>query len=95
MSKKVPLHYTRDRRALLVDALDTSASAAGQHFGVRAAEAAALAAGYYRILRPGFAAQAGADRAAAAERALSALRAAVSADWQAVPRTRAAAALGG
>jgi hypothetical protein len=80
-------------RSLLADALEDCASAAERQFGVRAAEAAALSAGYYRILRAGFAAQAGAGRAAAADRAIADLRAAAAAaDWPAVAQARAAVA---
>jgi hypothetical protein len=85
-------------QVLFTDALEASASAAEREFGLRAAEEAALAAGYFRILRPSFVAQAGEQRASAADRALADLRAAaIQADWPSVVRARAAvaAALGG
>jgi high-affinity iron transporter len=99
---RIPAEVARDlvRReldetyqVLLTDALEASASAAQRRFGVRAAEEAALAAGYFRILRPGFVAQAGERRATAADRALTDLRTAASqADWPSVVRARAAVA---
>jgi hypothetical protein len=79
-------------QALMVDAVESSATAAFQGFRPRATEAAARAVGYYRILRDGFADPAAADRAFADLRT-----AVVAADWLAVQRARAAiaAALGG
>jgi hypothetical protein len=74
-------------QALMVEAVEASATAAFQGYRPRAAEAAARAAGYYRILRSHFADPPAADRAFADLRA-----AVVSADWPAVQRARAAVA---
>jgi hypothetical protein len=77
--------------ALLQEALGATLSAAGQRFIQRAAESAALAAGYFRILQADFAARAGAERAGAAGRAFAALRdAAAAGDWPGVQRALAA-----
>jgi high-affinity iron transporter len=74
-------------QALMVDAVEASATAAFQGYRARAADSAARAAGYYRILRASFANQPAADRAFAD------LRAAVAAaDWPAIQRARAAIA---
>jgi hypothetical protein len=74
-------------QALLVDAVEASATATFQGYRPRAAEAAARAAGYYRILRASFANPEAADQAFADLRA-----AVVAADWPAVQRARAAIA---
>jgi hypothetical protein len=79
-------------QALMVDAVEASATASFQGFRARAAEAATRAAGYSRILRASFADPTTADRAFADLRA-----AVIAADWPAVQRARAAiaTALGG
>ncbi len=78
-------------RALMEDALWETAVAANRQFGMRAAEEAALAVGYFRIIRSTFAEQAGTQRAAAADQALAALHAAAAAaDWPAVQREHTA-----
>jgi hypothetical protein len=74
-------------QALLVDAVEASATATFQGYRPRAAEAAARAAGYYRILRASFANPETADRAFADLRA-----AVIAADWPAVQRARTAVA---
>jgi hypothetical protein len=74
-------------QALMVEAVEASTTAAFQGYRARAAEAAARAAGYYRILRERFADPPAADRAFADLRA-----AVVAADWPAVQRARAAIA---
>ena len=74
-------------QALMVESVEASATASFQGYHTRAAEAAARAAGYYRILRAGF------TDSIAADRAFADLRAAVvAADWPAVQRARAAVA---
>jgi len=85
-------------QVLLVDAVGTSVTMSFQGSRMRAVEAAVTAAGYYRILRAGFAAQSGAQRAASVDQAFADLRAAVvQADWPAVQRAQAviAQSLGG
>jgi hypothetical protein len=80
-------------RALLADALESCSTAARQAFVVRATESATLASGYYRILRAGVVAQAGAAQASAADSAFAGLRAAaIAADWPALERARSAIA---
>jgi hypothetical protein len=74
-------------QALMIDAVESSATAAFQGFHARAIDAAARAAGYYRILRAGFADPSAGDRAFADLHA-----AVVAADWPAVQRARAAVA---
>ncbi len=74
-------------QALMIDAVEASATASFQGFRARAAEAATRAAGYSRILNAGFADPIAADRAFADLRA-----AVVAADWPAVQRARAAIA---
>ena len=75
-------------QALMVDAVEASATASFQGFRARAAEAATRAAGDSRILRASFA------DPTAADRAFTDLRAAVvAADWPAVQRARAAIAI--
>jgi high-affinity iron transporter len=74
-------------QALMVDAVESSATAAFQGFRARAAEAATRAAGYFRILRAGFVDPSAADRAFADLRA-----AVVAGDWPTVQRARAAIA---
>jgi hypothetical protein len=74
-------------QALMVEAVEASATASFQGYRARAAEAATRAAGYYRILRGHFA------NPPAGDRAFADLRAAViAADWPAVQRARAAIA---
>jgi high-affinity iron transporter len=74
-------------QALMVDAVEASATATFQGYRARAADSAARAAGYYRILRASFANPPAADRAFADLRA-----AVVAADWPAIQRARAAIA---
>jgi hypothetical protein len=77
----------RTYQALMVEAVEASATAAFQGFHARAAEAATRSAGYYRILRASFA------DPSAGDRAFADLRAAVAGgDWPAVQRARAAIA---
>jgi hypothetical protein len=71
-------------QALMIEAVEASATAAFQGYRARAAEAATRAAGYYRILRHSFVDPLAADRAFADLRA-----AVVAADWPAVQRARA------
>jgi hypothetical protein len=80
----VQAELDRTYQALMVDAVEASATASFQGFRARAAEAATRAAGYARILRVSFADPIAADRAFADLRA-----AVVAASWPAVQRARA------